>query len=175
MSYLTGAQCSFEEMLTYREEKHFWISECFRTQEIETILVFRINMPGNIKKSAESLQIFEMGLRQITREFHLHSMAFYDLKFPFPAPEWLAVWAVRAPATLVKQLSIEIEEHSNWGRLYDIDVIDSKGNSLSRRALGYEARKCFLCETEAFVCAREGRHSMAELIHYVETKANQCF
>lgn len=45
----------------------------------------------------------------------------------------------------------------------DIDVIDRQGVSLSRKALGYERRKCFVCEEDAFSCARSQKHTIQEL------------
>ena len=61
-----------------------------------------------------------------------------------------------------KRAAVEIEETAPWGRVFDIDVITRDGQ-LSRKTLGLPARKCLLCNEEAKVCARAGRHSQVEL------------
>lgn len=48
-------------------------------------------------------------------------------------PEWMA--AVCAPAMALKQHMSTLEMSHPLGRLWDIDIIDSDGKSLSRREL----------------------------------------
>ena len=39
--------------------------------------------------------------------------------------------------------------------------------ALSRRDFGRRPRRCYLCERDAKLCAREGGHSQEELIRYM--------
>lgn len=52
-----------------------------------------------------------------------------------------------------------IEETHPLDRLYDMDVIDPDGNTLSRSRY----RKCLLCNCQAQECARSRKHSVDEM------------
>lgn len=65
-------------------------------------------------------------------------------------------------AVELKKNAVEIEESADWCRLLDIDVI-SRNGAISRSDLGLSPRRCFLCEEEAKLCARLGRHSIQDL------------
>ncbi len=62
----------------------------------------------------------------------------------------------------IKKLAIQLEETHPLGRFVDIDVYTNKGQ-VSRMALGYEKRKCMICDENAFVCMQENRHSREEI------------
>ena len=62
----------------------------------------------------------------------------------------------------IKKLMIEIEENS-LGRIYDIDVLNGLGEKISRSDLGYENRKCLICNEDVFICMRNKTHSYEEL------------
>ena len=70
-------------------------------------------------------------------------------------------------AEAVKSKAITIENGSEAGRLLDIDVLTMKGG-ISRTKLGFEQRKCLLCDKPAKECARSQRHSMEELLAEVD-------
>lgn len=62
----------------------------------------------------------------------------------------------------IKKTLIQLEETHPLGRFVDIDVYTNKGQ-ISRAYLGYEKRKCMICEKNAFVCMQENRHSLEEI------------
>lgn len=67
----------------------------------------------------------------------------------------------------VKRLTVEIEEASSLGRLFDMDVLAVKDGALvgiSRKDIGYGRRRCLLCGGDAKVCARSQKHDMRELL-----------
>jgi holo-ACP synthase CitX len=62
----------------------------------------------------------------------------------------------------IKEMAVALEEHLPWGRLLDMDVLTASG-ALSRKELGFPPRKCLLCDEEAKICARLGKHGFEEL------------
>ena len=66
-------------------------------------------------------------------------------------------------AEAVKQLTVEIEDSSALGRLFDMDVITEAGG-ISRADLGSGRRKCLLCSEDAKICARGMRHKTEDLL-----------
>lgn len=70
----------------------------------------------------------------------------------------------------LKRIAIDIEEKHILGRCLDIDVYDLDGRVISRQELGYEARKCYLCENYAHNCVRARIHSEQQIIAYIQEK-----
>ncbi|MEW8994513.1 triphosphoribosyl-dephospho-CoA synthase CitG [Clostridium sp.] len=78
----------------------------------------------------------------------------------------------------VKRKLIYMEENHILGRCVDIDVYyleDSDPmmpalHGVSRRDIGLEPRKCFLCEEEAILCSRIQKHNIEEIKEYFVKK-----
>jgi len=75
-----------------------------------------------------------------------------------------ALYAVDADAAALKASTIELEDRHPIGRLWDFDVIDAGGSSLSRTALGLGHRRCLVCDRSARECGRARRHPLALLL-----------
>ena len=58
----------------------------------------------------------------------------------------------------------EIEETHPIGRLFDMDVIDTDGQKLSRPSY----RKCIICGCQAQECARTRNHTVEEMQAKIE-------
>lgn len=67
-------------------------------------------------------------------------------------------------ARQIKQLMVEIEEQHKLGRLADIDVLNERGEALSRSSLELPVRSCLICRQDAKVCGRSRAHSVEELL-----------
>ncbi len=78
----------------------------------------------------------------------------------------------------VKRKLIYMEENHILGRCVDIDVYyveDSDPmmpalSGVSRRDIGLEPRKCFLCEEDARLCSRSQKHNMKDIKEYFARK-----
>ena len=62
-----------------------------------------------------------------------------------------------------KKQVIALENRAPLARLWDIDIIDRDGKTVSRRDLGLPPRRCLICDDDAKTCARARRHSIGEL------------
>jgi phosphoribosyl-dephospho-CoA transferase len=81
--------------------------------------------------------------------------------------EFLFFTAVTDPRRM-KERCVALESAAPWGRLLDLDVYDSGGRPVTRRALGLPERTCLVCDEPARDCMRLGRHRAAELWARVE-------
>ena len=74
------------------------------------------------------------------------------------------ILTVDYPADRIKELTTKIEETHPFGRLFDMDVIGTDGEKLSRGVY----RKCFICGCQAQECARSRKHTVAEMQAKIE-------
>lgn len=88
----------------------------------------------------------------------LESRIFDDIT----GPEMLL--CVSASAEKIKDLTTQIEENHPYGRLFDMDVIGTDGQKLSRPSF----RKCLICDCQAQECARSRKHTIAEMQDKIE-------
>jgi len=74
--------------------------------------------------------------------------------------------AVEGSASEIKELCLQLEECLPFGRILDIDVLSDSGKglaSLHREAFGRSPRRCLVCDSDAFLCIAEKRHTAAQL------------
>lgn len=123
------------------------------------LISFTMNIAGPIKNSPSISRGFRMGLRELTRLITVE-------KIPCLYQEQLqqntgceALLILDAPAARIKALTVQLEESSPLGRLFDMDVLDEFGAHLSRPV----PRQCLLCGRAAQVCARSRSHSVPAL------------
>ncbi len=76
----------------------------------------------------------------------------------FTGPESLLVYDVK-DGQMLKDIGVALEEETPWGRLYDIDIIGTDGEKLSRPV----PRACIVCGGPAAECARSRAHGLAEI------------
>ena len=77
-------------------------------------------------------------------------------------------YVLSLPAIQVKRSTIDFEDYTPLGRLFDADVLVKDHNTaISRKDLGQNVRKCFLCSRRAKECARSRRHSVKEMQDFI--------
>jgi len=150
---------TLQEILHNKEERVHRQKELLSRFDGSSLISLSINTPGVIKLSCESLTIYEVAI-EVINSHELPILHTYEQKSITGAE---AILVIQADATFLKILTCKIESTHPLGRFMDIDVIDTQGVSLSRKALGYARRKCFVCEEDAFACARSQKHSIQEL------------
>lgn len=69
------------------------------------------------------------------------------------------LYAVDASPGALKELTCALEDGTELGRLFDLDVLDPDGGKLERA----EPRRCLICGAPARACARSRAHSVPEL------------
>ncbi|KFB89717.1 2-(5'-triphosphoribosyl)-3'-dephospho CoA synthase [Serratia grimesii] len=162
---------SLPELLTSRECRQArqlaWLS-----QHQSTLLVLTLVVPGAIKDSGLTRNIFNLGwqaLQQMGGEQGWQCLQSETLALSTGCEGFMAL---QADAQRVKDCAIQLEVQQPIGRLWDIDVLDAQGRILSRRDLGLSERRCLLCNQPAKLCARQRQHSSEELLQEMERMLN---
>lgn len=123
----------------------------------KTLVCFTMNIAGPVKYSPLIAEGFAIGCSQL--EAQLTGMPIlYEQRLPRHTG-CEAFYVVDAPAEKVKALTLQIEQGSHLGRLFDMDVIAPDGQKLSRS----EDRKCLICGRSARECGPRRAHSVEQL------------
>ncbi len=120
---------------------------------------FTMNIAGPVKNSTAIRRAFRLGQRQL-----LDSLE--RLNAPVLHKEELdqdtgceGFYVVDLPPAELKDLACWLEESSELGRLFDLDVLRPDGTKLSRPL----PRRCLLCGRPAAECARSRTHTVPQL------------
>lgn len=128
------------------------------------LVCFTMNIPGPVKTDRDVIIGFAMGERLLKRSLQGHILYAHSHS---PATGCEGFYVVDMDAKELKKLTVELEEIDPIGRLFDMDVLDTNGQKVSRGELGYAPRKCLLCNENAVVCAGRRTHAWEELRRYV--------
>lgn len=131
-----------------------------------TLVVLTVVMPGSVKQSDTTRIIGQAGVGEIERLYE-YKILYRDVRDLITGFE--AYFVVSdTDADRVKENVSRIERTHPLGRLMDIDVILRDGTPLSRRKNGGGGRKCIVCDDDARVCMRLGRHPYEEILQKIE-------
>lgn len=169
---LAGPVVTVDEMLHAKEQRaarQRHALSCYRLPVVSVTLV----TPGAVKNTAAWQRLMVCAQAEIAATCRSQAWTCvwekrYDER---TGPVWMA--ALRAPAKALKRAMCELEEHHPLGRLWDIDVLDRDGTSLSRSALGLPTRKCLICHEDAHSCARSRRHALSLLLKEIAHRIEQ--
>ncbi|ARD40043.1 citrate lyase holo-[acyl-carrier protein] synthase [Edwardsiella ictaluri] len=133
-----------------------------------TLISFTVVSPGPVKDSPLTRRIFNAGIAALNQlaqrqEWSIREQRSLDFA---TGPEGLM--AIDASAERVKWATIALEQSHPLGRLWDMDVVASDGQILSRGDHQLPARRCLICQRPAVLCARERRHDVAQLLAHME-------
>lgn len=132
------------------------------------LISYKLNVPGPVKYSPEIHKIFDAGLEDFRgamasagQDILLEKLIYED-----SGPEYLAVFD-GSPQT-VKHIAILVENNHPLGRLFDFDILNEKGQQLSRQAFDLKQRRCLICDEAAVVCSRERNHGLEALLAQIQ-------
>lgn len=123
-----------------------------------TLVSIGLNIPGPIKYKPAWLPLIEEAYKELSCALKALD-ATCDLveRVQEPTGAYFLVLTTLA-ADWVKTLAVAIEERHSYRRLLDLDVMDAGGKVVSREALNFEPRSCFVCEKSAKYCMRAKAH-----------------
>jgi len=151
-----------DKILVSREQKSVKIQKL--KMRFKTVITLKTNTPGKEKQLNVSYLLVGFFYRLIPTGL----IAYSEYNDGYDGPYYL-LGSERDARDVKRQLMV-LEETHPLGRFIDFDVFD-EGNSLSRGFM----RKCFICERDAFVCARENNHSTQELIENMSNQSKSYF
>ena len=158
----TGRDIALDELLAARERRAHWQAH-WHARHGGTLVVLSVLTPGAVKSHAFGRAVFAAALPVLDCLWQARGWRVIAHCHWQEDSGEVAWWSVDAPAHTLKRQLLLLEESLPVGRLWDIDVIGADGKPLSRQALGQAPRRCLVCNDDAKICARERRHSLAEL------------
>lgn len=160
---MQGEQVILTDMLLCRERRA-QIQDTFLSQYHCPVISFCMNIPGPVKTNEQIHAAFESGKTALLTRLEQTSAEIKNcLEIHEKTGDELLL-AVDCPAEKIKDLTTEIEETHPIGRLFDMDVIDTDGQKLSRPSY----RKCIICGCQAQECARTRKHTVEEMQAKIE-------
>lgn len=129
------------------------------------LISFTLNIPGPRKSSPQFSRMHSEGVRIIDERLKDYIVRFETYTF-LTGDE--AYFSINLSVNEIKNIAVAIEETHKLGRIFDIDVLDTKGDSISRRSLGMEPRRCLICSEEAAVCSRSRSHTVEDLLKQID-------
>ena len=156
---MTGNEIILSQMLARREERAAE-QKNFLEQFNAPLISFSMNIPGPIKTNEKIRAAFEAGKNLILEALaNLNTKINDSIEIHEDTGDELLISVSGARPNELKDASIKIENENKFGRLFDIDVIDTTGEKLSRGTF----RKCLICGNQAQECARSRAHSVKEM------------
>lgn len=142
----------------------------------KVIVAVKLNVPGKIKSNRYISRLFQAGWKELLANYAeqqvITDMIYVDR---LTGPEGFIV--IDDDVNTVKQQAIKFEINFKAGRLFDVDVMggNGKGKQLSRTDLGFDPRKCFVCDQPAKVCARSQKHDINTMKSAINALCNEYF
>ena len=179
---LQGTEVTGYDVLDAREARADRQRRWLSLHEDCCLVSMTMNIAGAVKRTPLIEEGFRAGLSLV--DDTLANLALPVVR----QEEWLpdtgceAFRLVRGSAAEVKRAMVGVEQSCPFGRLLDIDVLDSDCIPLSRTQLGLPGRRCLVCGDAAQVCGRSRRHSYEQLrdvtneliqTHLMETRADR--
>lgn len=148
------------EMLEARESRAME-QQRLRREFCKPIIYFTMNIPGPVKDSPLIRRGFTYGRdtlnHRLPKSQILHSAAHCAVT------GCEAMYVVDMDALSLKALCTAIEDETDLGRLFDMDVLDENGNKLDRDLVGGKSRNCIVCGAAGKGCASRRTHSVEQL------------
>ena len=128
-----------------------------------TLVCFTMNIAGPNKNSPLIRRGYTLGRQLLEAQFRAAGarVLYFEESNENTGNE--AIFVLDQQPLAVKALTVEIEDHTAAGRLFDMDVLCPNGRKVDRQELGLSGRKCLLCGGSAQACARSRTHTVAQL------------
>ncbi len=140
-------------MLAARSER----AARFESYSSLPVLLLKANMPGEAKNDALSSFLLNLFSGYITQLLPIKHSSFHA-----SADGDYILYAVNGDPGDMKRIAVFLETHHALGAYVDIDCFAS--GRITRSTLGFSPRRCWVCHDDARVCARTGRHRLAQLL-----------
>ena len=115
------------------------------------LLCVTMNIAGPVKQSGLIRFAFQEAVQPLRERLSIVHEVLWDRR---TGPEAFLVCGLTAAE--LKKIAVDLENAQPVGRLYDLDVLDTGGNKLSRP----EPRTCLVCGGLAGPCARSRAHGI---------------
>lgn len=160
-----------EDILAEREKRVYEQEKLIKKYKSSFVCI-RVNYPGVLKNDCVSIGIMKIICDTTITVFKDHIL--YK-SFDITAEGPMLTIILNKLGYDTKKKTIEIEENHPLGRFVDIDVYDKYNKSLSRKDLGLDSRRCYICEDYAHICVRQRKHSEKEIKNFIKISYNSFY
>jgi len=123
------------------------------------LICFTMNIAGPVKNDDRITRGFLLGCRNLDRQLVRSKAVVLHRELIMEPTGCEAYYAVDYPAERLKILTMELEEGTPAGRLYDMDVLSPDGRKLERN----RERPCLICGKPGRGCVRSRAHGVEQL------------
>ena len=159
---MTVREATLHEILDNREQRVLRQQALLHIHS-GTLICFTMNIPGPIKYDPWIQAGFDLGKRQLLDVLAAAKIPLLHQETVYAVTGCEGFFVVGAPAQQIKKLTVQLEDSTDLGRLFDMDVLTSREDKCSRTQLGLPSRKCLICDKPASICGPVRAHSAQEL------------
>lgn len=127
------------------------------------LISFTLNIPGENKNDAAFNKVYIEGIKEIESLLKNNCIEIVYKEERQSAAGFESFICSGGNELFIKKFMVELEETHRYGRLFDIDVLNSRGEQISRRILNVKPRRCLVCDEAAVICVRKRAHSLDEI------------
>jgi len=160
---------TLEELLLARDQRREKQIELLDAYPNTTLICITIVMPGSVKLDDNTIIIGQTAKKEVKKAFQQSTIYTLEEKKKTGYEFYLLT---KENCLEVKKICCFIEQNHPLGRLFDIDVLDNNHNIINREEVGYEKRKCLLCDNEARFCMRNHTHTQDEILNHIDLLVN---
>ncbi len=153
-----GKEVNLNQMLQRREIRADSQNKLLKKYN-SPLISFSMNIPGPIKTNELILKAFEIGKNLLLENLSSQNIIVNEIIETHEVTGDEILISINSEPKKLKDITLEIENNSPLGRLFDMDVINNNGEKLSRKNF----RKCLICDKQAQECARSRTHSVKEM------------
>ena len=155
-------EVTLQEILDKREQRVIRQKELLQ-QFGCPLISFTMNIAGPVKTSPLIQEGFALGQQLLEAQLKSAGISVRHREERSTRAGCEMLYAVAGDAEKAKQLCAELEDYLPIGRLFDLDVLDTDGNKLSRENYGRGMRTCLICGKPVYQCSRSRAHSVTQL------------
>lgn len=161
-------EITLEQVLAAREARAATIKSLHKRYPGSCVAVFTVVYPGPVKRSPETIRLFEAGVSALGRVIQRNEL----IPLLFEAHEKdtgdEAYLVVKTEPGFLKMELCKLEETVPYGRLWDMDVTRPSGKAITREEVGFPERGCIVCGKAGRACYSRGLHTPEEVRAAVE-------
>ncbi|WP_308554778.1 citrate lyase holo-[acyl-carrier protein] synthase [uncultured Lactobacillus sp.] len=163
-----GKEQNIAQVLDSKDRRVALQQKIFAKYPDQILVDVNLNIPGPIKNNHYLEKLFNYGIKGLEQSWTELGYSYKLVAYLDEDTGCENFYILNLPIKVVKQTTIKFEDQTELGRLFDADVlVKDKNAAISRRDLGEEPRKCFICNRPAKECARSRRHSVSEMQNYI--------
>ncbi len=161
--YLSNNNITLENILFSRDLRVEKANQLLKEYNC-SLIILTLNIVGPNKVFELSKKTFYEGERLIEDKLSSHSLKIEYQEINKSKCGYEKYYLIDCDSILLKKYCCKIEESLDIGRLFDIDVISKTSEKISREMIGYNQRKCIICNNNIYQCRRLKSHSIDQIL-----------